>query len=286
MGRPQLAVASPSETTVDTGLHGAEHLVRGKARRRDVDAAADQPDQGHLTLDRRIPDRRPATARVPAHHPRAGLQLDASQARARRDLHACGRGLEDVGAAVAVENRIGSFQEVRKGLAVVAVADDATATLRRDRAEHTAKRAAAAADGEIPHARPKRAAARLLARAASTSRSRGAAVVTSEARSSRATSLVRSTARAKAASFVRDGLLKPESLRTNWSAAARTSSSVTGGSKLKSVLMLRHMPWPPGLRTNGTTRSSSSRDLLQEALSSKLRSISSKPGRTAGRSSS
>src|SRR6185312_12603581 len=38
-----------------------------------------------------------------------------------------------------------------------------------------------------------------------------------------------------------EGLLKPESLRTNWSAEARISSSVAGGEKLYSVLMLRHI---------------------------------------------
>ena len=40
--------------------------------------------------------------------------------------------------------------------------------------------------------------------------------------------------------------LNPLSLRTNWSDAARISSSVAGGSKLKSVLMFRHIvssPW-------------------------------------------
>src|SRR5262249_17007465 len=89
---------------------------------------------------------------------------------------------------------------------------------------------------------PKRTTARCLARSASTARSRGGALVTSECRSSRATSVVRSTARRNAASFICDGRLKPESLRTNWSAAARISSSLTGGSKLNSVLMLRHMP--------------------------------------------
>ncbi len=49
------------------------------------------------------------------------------------------------------------------------------------------------------------------------------------------------TARSKAASLAFEGLLKPLSLRTNCSAAARISSSVAGGSKLKSVRMLRHM---------------------------------------------
>ena len=50
-----------------------------------------------------------------------------------------------------------------------------------------------------------------------------------------------STARSKASALARDGLVKPLILRTYWSAAAWTSSSVAGGSKLWSVLMFRHM---------------------------------------------
>src|SRR5262249_1377147 len=44
-----------------------------------------------------------------------------------------------------------------------------------------------------------------------------------------------------AAAFACDGLLKPETLRTNCSAEAWISSSVAGGSKLNNVLMLRHI---------------------------------------------
>src|SRR5580704_4080395 len=44
-----------------------------------------------------------------------------------------------------------------------------------------------------------------------------------------------------AASLAFDGLLKPLIFLTNCSEAARTSSGVTGGSKLKSVLMFLHM---------------------------------------------
>src|SRR5262245_59119262 len=51
-----------------------------------------------------------------------------------------------------------------------------------------------------------------------------------------------STARLNAGSLLFDGAVKPDSLRTNCSDAARTSSSVAGGSKLNSVLMLLHMP--------------------------------------------
>src|SRR5262249_15577212 len=51
---------------------------------------------------------------------------------------------------------------------------------------------------------------------------------------------ISSTAAKKAASFAFDGLLKPLTFLTNCSAAARISSSVTGGSKLKRVLIFRH----------------------------------------------
>lgn len=44
-----------------------------------------------------------------------------------------------------------------------------------------------------------------------------------------------------AASFALEGLLMPLILRTNCREAARTSLSVTGGSKLKRSFMLRHM---------------------------------------------
>src|SRR6187455_643868 len=76
---------------------------------------------------------------------------------------------------------------------------------------------------------------------ASTSRSRGGEWVCSEASSLCAAVETSSTARLNASSFACDGLLKPDSLRTNCSAEARTSSPVAGGSKLNRVLMLRHM---------------------------------------------
>jgi len=59
--------------------------------------------------------------------------------------------------------------------------------------------------------------------------------------SRRAAAVTSSTARVKAASFAREGLVEPLNLRTNWSADARISSSVAGGAKLARVLILRHM---------------------------------------------
>src|SRR6185295_7927728 len=55
---------------------------------------------------------------------------------------------------------------------------------------------------------------------------------------------ISSTAVSNAASLTFDGLLKPLILRTNCSDAARISSSVTGGAKLNSGLMLLHMSSP------------------------------------------
>jgi hypothetical protein len=52
---------------------------------------------------------------------------------------------------------------------------------------------------------------------------------------------ISSMAESKAASLAFDGLLKPVIFLTNWSEAARISSSVTAGSKLKRVLIFRHI---------------------------------------------
>src|SRR6185437_2851757 len=79
-----------------------------------------------------------------------------------------------------------------------------------------------------------RCAARSRILAANASRLRGGAFVSSERNSSTETSAILSTAARNAASLAFDGLLKPVTLRTNCSDAARTSSSVTGGWKLKS----------------------------------------------------
>ncbi|CAN5163714.1 hypothetical protein BH11PSE11_BH11PSE11_17930 [soil metagenome] len=91
-----------------------------------------------------------------------------------------------------------------------------------------------------------RSAARSFAFAASTSRVRDCALVTSEAIKSSAVAAMSSTARLKAASFALDGCVKPLSFRTNYSEASRISDLVAGGSKLKSVFMLRHMAIPGG----------------------------------------
>ena len=54
-------------------------------------------------------------------------------------------------------------------------------------------------------------------------------------------SLTASTARSKASALACEGFVKPLILRTYWSADARTSSSVAGGSKLWRLRMFLHM---------------------------------------------
>lgn len=76
---------------------------------------------------------------------------------------------------------------------------------------------------------------------ASTSRLRGVEWVVSDLIRMRAEAATSSTARSNAASLDLDGTLNPLSLRTNCNDASRISISVAGGSKLKSVFMLRHM---------------------------------------------
>src|SRR6202011_2569609 len=82
---------------------------------------------------------------------------------------------------------------------------------------------------------------RSLAFSASISRSRAGAWVCSETSRRRAEAVTSATARSNASALACDGLLKPESFLTNCSAEAWISSSVAGGSKLNSVLMLRHI---------------------------------------------
>jgi hypothetical protein len=69
----------------------------------------------------------------------------------------------------------------------------------------------------------------------------GGTLVSNECRSLAETRAISSIAARKAASFALDGWLKPLIFRTNWSAAARISSLVTGGSKLKRGLMFLHI---------------------------------------------
>ena len=88
---------------------------------------------------------------------------------------------------------------------------------------------------------PNRSAVRAFAFAASTARSFGGALVSIEWRSRAETAAISSTAARKRASFAFEGLLIPLILRTYCNEDARTSSEVTGGSKLNSVLMFLHI---------------------------------------------
>src|SRR6266436_3972985 len=130
----------------------------------------------------------------------------------------------------------------------------ASVLIESERHIHLAPRCLAAA---IDY--PNRKRERSFAFSASTARSRVGAWVCSDVRRRCAASETSVTARSNAASLACDGLLKPDSLRTNCSAEAWISSSVAGGSKLNSVLMLRHMMFtslclPPGRRAAALPR--------------------------------
>src|SRR5216683_4802306 len=112
----------------------------------------------------------------------------------------------------------------------------ASVLIESERRIHLAPRCLAAA---IDY--PNRKRERSFAFSASTARSRVGAWVCSDVRRRCAASETSVTARSNAASLACDGLLKPDSLRTNCSAEAWISSSVAGGSKLNSVLILRHI---------------------------------------------
>jgi hypothetical protein len=88
---------------------------------------------------------------------------------------------------------------------------------------------------------PKRFADFARAFIASVSRVRGGVFVTNESSKCCAACPTSSTARLNAASFACDGFVNPQSFRTNCDDDARISSLVAGGSKLRRVLILRHM---------------------------------------------
>jgi hypothetical protein len=92
---------------------------------------------------------------------------------------------------------------------------------------------------------PYRFAARAFALASSSCRFFGGAVERRESSNRPEILAISSTAVVKAASFTLDGVLEPLIFRTNWSEAARISSSLAGGSKLNNGLIFLHMPLCP-----------------------------------------
>jgi hypothetical protein len=105
---------------------------------------------------------------------------------------------------------------------------------------------------------PNLSAARAFALAASSSRFFGGAVVSSEWRRRAATAATSSTAARNEASLAFDGLLKPLIFLTNCKDAARISSALTGGSKLKRVLIFLHIRHD----LNASERTSNAKDTI------------------------
>src|SRR5260370_11101751 len=88
---------------------------------------------------------------------------------------------------------------------------------------------------------PNLCAPRAFALASSSSRFFGGALVSSERSSRFEMAAISSTAAMNEVSLAFDGLLNPLIFLTNWSEAARISSGVTGGSKVKRVLIFLHL---------------------------------------------
>ena len=88
---------------------------------------------------------------------------------------------------------------------------------------------------------PNRLVARTLAFSASTSRFFGGVLVTRLSTRVRVVTAISSIANRKASALAFDGSLAPLTFLTYWRAAASTSLSVAGGSKLWRVLMFRQM---------------------------------------------
>ena len=125
---------------------------------------------------------------------------------------------------------------------------------------------------------PYRTAARAFALAASSSRFLGGAFVSSECNKRCATSATPSTAAKNAASFVFDGFENPLIFLTNWSEAARTSSSVTGGSKLKRGRIFRHIRSGSTLRRDSVPAINTAKAIPSQPGSMHLGQYSITPG--------
>ena len=125
----------------------AKHLVAGAAIRIVVHEAMDDADDRKARAGR-VGDRGPATLRVPAEDPAGKLQA-ADGVRARGKPHAPRRHMEDIRSTARIEH-VRPSEETRERLAVVAVADEAEACVRRDVVRGAAHMAAPAAKRESP----------------------------------------------------------------------------------------------------------------------------------------
>src|SRR5262245_30324779 len=106
-------------------------------------------DDREARLGGGVSDRGAATISVPAQD-FAGKAHATQSLEARGERHLTGRHLENVRATGSVEN-VRSFEEARKRLAVLAVADEAKAGGRRNRAGDAAHTTATASQQDIYH---------------------------------------------------------------------------------------------------------------------------------------
>jgi len=114
-----------------------------------IHARVDQAHKRDVACRQGVSDRGLAAGRVPAKRASRCEAHAGEVVGTFRDLEARGRHLEDVGAAVCVENLVRMSQEVRERLAVVTVADDAIATIAGNTACDPTQGTAETSDGEI-----------------------------------------------------------------------------------------------------------------------------------------
>src|SRR5262249_24404767 len=127
----------------------AEQRIAGPSVRRAIHDRMNERDYRKARVGGGVSDRGAATISVPAQD-FAGKAQAAQSLEDRSERHLTQRNLENVRAAGSVEN-VRSFEEARKRLAVLAVADEAEADGRRNRAGDAARTAATASQRDIYH---------------------------------------------------------------------------------------------------------------------------------------
>jgi hypothetical protein len=96
-----------------------------------IDTTVDQTYKGHPTRPGCVPDGRFTAGGIPAKHSRVREPHACELFQAPFELELARRRLEDVRAAILAENLVGSLEEMRERLAVVAITNTSIPTLWR-----------------------------------------------------------------------------------------------------------------------------------------------------------
>jgi len=134
---------------VNAAQRWAEQLIAGPSVRRAIYDRMNERDDRESWVGGGASDRGAATISVPAQD-FAGEPQAAQSVGACRERHLTRRHLKNVRATGSVEN-VRSFEEARKCLAVLAVADEAEAGGRRNRAGDSAQTITMASQRDVCH---------------------------------------------------------------------------------------------------------------------------------------